>query len=97
MKRHLTEAGHKVEGEPLVKLIGLAVEHLGLSPTLKDGLTAIRKRGNAAVHDPYGLTDDARVNELPRLFQAVDQLVDDLHLTPRMWADMAGSDPDESL
>ena len=97
LKRHLTEAGHKVEGEPLVKLIGLAVEHLGLSPTLKDGLTAIRKRGNAAVHDPYGLTDDARAEDLPFLFLAVNQLVHDLHLTPQIWAGMAGNDPDERV
>ena len=97
LKRHLTEIKQSVKGKRLEELIDLAVKHLALSPTLKKGLTAIRKRGNAAVHDPYGLTDDTRVNELPRLFQAVDQLVDDLHLTPRMWADMAGSDPDESL
>ena len=95
LKRHLTKAGHSVKDEPLVKLISLAVEHLALSPTLRDGLTAIRKRGNAAVHDPYGLTDDARAEQLPRLFQAVDQLVDDLHVTPLIWADMAGNNRDE--
>lgn len=89
LKRHLATAGHTVEDKPLVKLIEVAVKHLALSPTLKNGLTAIRKRGNAAVHDPYGLTNEARSEELPRLFQAVDQLVDDLHITPQTWAAMA--------
>ena len=97
LKRHLTRVGQSVKGKRLEELVDLAVEHLALSPTLRDGLTAIRKRGNAAVHDPYGLTDDARSLELPRLFQAVDQLVDDLHITPQLWADMAGNDPAEPL
>ena len=92
LKRHLTRVGQSVKGKRLEELVDLAVEHLALSPTLRDGLTAIRKRGNAAVHDPYGLTDDARAEELPRLFQAVDQLVDDLHVKPQIWADMAGND-----
>ena len=85
LKRHLTEAGQSVKGKRLEELIDLAVKHLALSPTLKKGLTAIRKRGNATMHDPYGLTDDTRAEELPRLFQAVDQLVDDLHVTPHVW------------
>lgn len=89
LKRHLTETGQSVKDKRLEELIDLAVKHLALSPTLKKGLTAIRKRGNAAVHDPYGLTDDARAAELPRLFQAVDQLVDDLHVTPQIWDVMA--------
>ena len=92
LQRHLAEVGQSIKNKTLEALIGLAVEHLDLSPTLRDGLTAIRKRGNAAVHDPYGLTDDARAEELPRLFQAVDQLVDDLHVKPQIWADMAGND-----
>ncbi len=90
LKRHLTEAGHSPKEKPLVELIELAVEHLDLSQTLKNGLTAIRKRGNTAVHDPYGLTDDARAEDLPWLFQAVDDLVDDLHVKPRKWAGIAG-------
>ena len=89
LKRHLTETGQSVRSKRLEELIDLSVKHLALSPTLKKGLTAIRKRGNAAVHDPYGLTDDARAAELPRLFQAVDQLVDDLHVTPQLWGEMA--------
>ena len=89
LKRHLTEAGHAVENKPLLDMIKLAVTHLGLSQSLKDGLTAIRKRGNTAVHDPYGLTDDTRAEDLPWLFQAVDDLVDDLHAKPKRWAAMA--------
>ena len=89
LKRHLTETRQSVKGKRLEELIDLAVARLALSPTLKKGLTAIRKRGNAAVHDPYGLTDDTRSEELPRLFQAVDQLVDDLHVTPQLWDVMA--------
>lgn len=90
LKRHLAEAGHSPNKKPLVGLIELAVEHLDLSQTLKSGLTAIRMRGNTAVHDPYGLTDDARAEDLPWLFQAVDDLVDDLHVKPRKWAGIAG-------
>ena len=91
LRRHLTEAGHPANNKKLVGLIELAVQHLGLSQTLKNGLTAIRKRGNTAVHDPYGLTDDARAEDLPWLFQAVDDLVDDLHVKPQKWARMAGT------
>ena len=90
LKRHLLDAGHAVNGKTLESLIESAVQHLDLSPTLKDGLTAIRKRGNTAVHDPYGLTDDTRSEDLPWLFQAIDDLVDDLHVKPQKWAGMAG-------
>ena len=69
----------------------LAVGHLDLSQTLKQGLTAIRKQGNTAVHDPYGLTEDARAEDLRWLFQAVDELVEELHVKPQKWAGMAGA------
>ena len=91
LKRHLTEIRQSVKGKRLEELIDLAVKHLALSPTLKKGLTAIRKRGNAAVHDPYGLTDDTQAEDLPWLFQAVDELVEDLHVKPQKWAGMAGA------
>ena len=65
LKRHLAKAGHDLKGRPpLAKLIKSAEDHLDLSPTLKNGLEAIRKRGNTAVHDPYGLTDDTRSEDL---------------------------------
>ena len=70
---------------------GDLVTHLALSQPLQAGLTAIRRRGNTAVHDPYGLTDDTRADNLPWLFQAVDDLVDDLHAKPQKWASIAGS------
>lgn len=91
LKRHLDQAGHATKDKRLVDLIDLAVAELDLSQTLKTGLTAIRKRGNTAVHDPYGLTDDTRTEDLPWLFQAVDDLVDDLHVKPQKWAGMAGT------
>lgn len=94
LKRNLVAAGHPIQGDkgwdkPLVDLIDMAVKELPLSASLMDGLTAIRNRGNSAVHDPYGLTDEARAEELPLLFQAVDDLVDDLHTKPKRWAGMA--------
>ena len=89
LKRHLADAGHPADGKPLAKMIELAVQHLDLSPTLKTGLTAIRERGNTAMHDPYGLTDDARAEDLPWLFHAVDELVEELHVKPQKWAGMA--------
>lgn len=89
LKRHLDEAGQPVKGKNLFELIEVAVDHLDLTQTMKKGLTAIRRRGNASVHDPYGLTDDARAADLPLLFQAVDDLVDDLHTKPTRWADIA--------
>ena len=89
LKRHLDAASQPVKGKRLTKLIEAAVEHLDLSQTLKNGLTAIRRRGNASVHDPYGLTDDVRSADLPLLFQAVDDLVDALHVKPTRWADIA--------
>ena len=91
LNRHLDDAGHSAKDKNLVELIEAAVEHLDLSKALKDGLTAIRKRGNTAVHDPYGLTDATRAADLPWLFLAVDNLVDDLHVKPTTWADMAGA------
>ena len=91
LKRHLTAAGQPVKGKNLAGLIDEAVAHLDLSQTLKNGLTAIRKRGNASVHDPYGLTDEARAEDLPWLFRAVDDLVDDLHVKPNRWAEIAGT------
>ena len=91
LKRHLDQAGHAIKGNRLADLIDLAVAELDLSQTLKTGLTAIRKRGNTAVHDPYGLTDDTQAEDLPWLFQAVDDLVDDLHVKPQKWAGMAGT------
>lgn len=89
LKRHLTTAGQSVDGKDLYQLIDLIVTHLELSPTMKTGLTAIRKRGNASVHDPYGLTDDERAEDLPWLFQAIDDLVDELHVKPAKWAGIA--------
>ena len=91
LKRHLTAAGQPVKRKNLAGLIDEAVVHLDLSQTLKDGLTAIRRRGNASVHDPYGLTDEVRAADLPWLFQAVDDLVDDLYAKPNRWAGIAGT------
>ena len=91
LKRYLAAAGTSVKGKKLVKLIDEAVARLDLSQTLKTGLTAIRKRGNESVHDPYGLTDEVRAEDLPMLFQAVDDLVDDLCVKPKKWADIAGT------
>lgn len=91
LQRHLTTAGQSIKGKNLYKLIDMAVAHLDLSPTMKQGLTAIRKRGNESVHDPYGLTDDTRAEDLPWLFQAVDELVDDLHIKPAKWAGIANT------
>ena len=91
LKRHLTDAGQSVANKRLAGLIELAEDHLDLYPILKTGLTAIRNRGNTAVHDPYGLTDDAQAEDLPWLFQAVSDLVDDLHVKPQKWAGMAGT------
>ena len=89
LKRHLETNGISTKGKKLVELIELAATDLGLSSSLQTALTAIRKRGNLAVHDPYGLTDDARADELPFLFQAVDSLVDELHTNPKRWAELA--------
>ena len=89
LKRHLADAGHTTDSKRLVDLIELAVQHLDLSPTLKTGLESIRKRGNTAMHDPYGLTDDTLAEDLPWLFRAVDELVDELHVKPQKWAGMA--------
>ena len=97
LKRHLAAAGQPQDQHvPLAKLIEEAVTHLALSQPLKAGLTAIRKRGNTTMHDPYGLTDDTHADDthaddLPWLFQAVDDLVDDLHAKPGKWASIAGS------
>ena len=91
LKRHLAAAGQAVKGKNLAGLTELAVGHLDLSQTLKQGLTAIRKQGNTAVHDPYGLTEDARAEDLRWLFQAVDELVEELHVKPQKWAGMAGA------
>ena len=90
LKRHLADAGHSVKRKKLVEVIDLAVEHLDLSPTLKKGLTAVREQGNTALHDPYGLTEDANAEDLRWLFQAVDELVEELHVRPQRWADLAG-------
>lgn len=93
LKRSLATAGHSIQDSKgrdkrLTDLIDLAVQELDLSSTLKQGLTAIRGRGNTAVHDPYGLTDDARAEDLPWLFEAVDDLVDALHVKPQKWGKM---------
>ena len=88
LKRYLVGAGHSIKDKRLVDLTDLAVKNLDLSQTLKTGLTAIRKRGNTAVHDPYGLTDDTHTEDLPWLFAAVDDLVDDLHVKPKKWGGM---------
>ena len=95
LKRHLSIAGHSVERKKLVAVIDLAVEHLDLSTTLKTGLTAVREQGNTALHDPYGITDDANPEDLRWLFQAVDELVEELHVRPQKWADLAGIEHDE--
>ena len=94
LKRQLAVRGHSVESKRLVALIDMAVEHLDLSPTLRTGLTAIRERGNTVMHDPYGLTDDAGAEDLPWLFQAVDELVEELHVKPQKWAGMTRSGSD---
>ena len=84
-KNHLTDINKRV---PLAKLIEMAVDHLDLTPTLETGLNAIRERGNTVAHDPYSLTDDIRTEDLPWLFTAVDDLVDDLHVKPKKWGGM---------
>ena len=95
LKRHLAAAGHSVEHKKLVAVIDLAVEHLDLSQTLKTGLTAVREQGNTALHDPYGITEDTNPEALRWLFQAVDELVEELHVRPQKWADLAGIEDDE--
>ena len=94
LKRQLAAREHPVENKRLVDLIDLAVEHLDLSPTLRTGLTAIREMGNTAMHDPYGLTADVQDEDLPWLFQAVDELVEELHVKPRKWEAMTKSGSD---
>lgn len=89
LKRLLKADGVNVNGKSLVDLIDAGVANLGLSSPLKSGLTAIRKRGNSAVHDPYGLTDDTRADELEWLFKAVDDLIDDVHGKRNRWAKMS--------
>ncbi len=95
LKRHLATAGHSVERKKLVAVIDLAVEHLDLSKTLKTGVTAVREQGNTALHDPYGITDDANPEDLRWLFQAVDELVEELHVRPQKWAGLAGIEDDQ--
>ena len=92
LKRHLADARHSVKRKKLVALIDLAVEHLELSQTLKRGLTAVREQGNTALHD---LTDEASTEDLRWLFRAVDELVEELHVRPQKWADLAGIEDDE--
>ena len=96
LKRHLAAAGHSAERKKLMKLIDLAVEHLDLSQTLKKGLSAVREQGNTAMHDPYDITDDASDEDLRWLFQAVDELVEELHVRPQKWADLAGIEDDDA-
>lgn len=88
LKRMLKEDGFNVSGRKLWALIDSGVQNLGLSRPLQTGLTAIRERGNSTVHDPYGLTDETRANELEWLFSAVDDLVDDVHHKRKNWEDM---------
>lgn len=97
LKRHLVAAGQPVKDKRLVGLIDSAVEHLDLSQTLKKGLSAVREQGNTVMHDPYDLTKDASAEDLRWLFQAVDELVEELHVKPRKWAELAGGDPDGPL
>ena len=92
LKRHLADGGHSVGGRNLVGLIDLAVHHLDLSQTLKKGLTAVRAQGNTALHD---LTDEASTEDLRWLFQAVDELIEELHVRPQKWAALAGIKDDE--
>ena len=92
LKRHLAGGGHSVGGKNLVGLIELAVKHLDLSQTLKRGLTAVREQGNTALHD---LTDEASTEDLRWLFRAVDELVEELHVRPQKWADLAGIEDDK--
>ena len=46
------------------------------------------------MHDPYGLTDDTRTSDLPWLFEAVDDLVDDLHIKPKKWDGISNAQED---
>ena len=41
------------------------------------------------MHDPYGLTEEAHASDLPWLFRAVDELVDELVVKPNKWADIS--------
>lgn len=97
LKRYLADAGHSAKRKKLVEVIDLAVKHLDLSPTLKMGLSAIREQGNTALHDPYSLIEAANPEDLLWLFQAVDELVEELHVRPQKWADLAGIKDDEPL
>ena len=89
LKRHLVTQLASTKSKNLADPIESAVSDLGLSLNLEKALTAIRKRGSLAVHDLYGLTDDARADDLPWLFLSVDSFVDELHTNPNQWGELA--------
>ena len=75
----------------LINLIEKSEQDDNLPTSIKTGLEAIRIRGNATVHDPYGITSEEQENDLPMLFQAIDDLVDELHAKPKRWNDIITS------
>lgn len=98
LRREITARGHNVTRKRLAELIDFAVEHLNLSATLSDGLSAIRVQGNQAVHDVYGISQPASEDSVHWLFVAIDDLVDDLYVKPQKWiplTDTSGPAPED--
>lgn len=92
--RVLLEAFLKRQYESEAKLVDLikkAAEDDKLPISIKNGIQAVRLRGNASVHDPYGITNGEQAGDLPLLFQAIDDLVDELHMKPKRWKDIVTS------
>ena len=84
LKRHLDAQGKPITGKPLVELIDLAVSDLGLSSQLcGTGLQLSAREATWRFMTRTGWMDDARADDLPWLFQAVDSLVDELHTNPQ--------------
>ena len=88
LKRHLVEAGHSINNKNLFKLIEMSEQKLDLSSMLKSGLSAIRMQGNQASHDIYGISTETADDNVRWLFVAIDQLIDDLYVKPRKWAEL---------
>ncbi len=93
LRREITSRGHDVGRKRLVELIEFAVEHLNLSATLRNGLSAIRVQGNQAVHDAYGISQPANEDTVHWLFVAIEDLVDDLYVKPQKWVPLTDTSP----
>ena len=85
LKRHMADTGRSTNRQKLHRLIELAESELGLSTTLRRGLSAVRAQGNEAAHDIYGIGDDTSDETVNWLFAAIDQLVDEVHVKPQQW------------